>query len=456
MSLPLPLPSSSTPNEDHNATTAPATPRHEGEGSEVLALLEKLRTSREQRLDSTIVAFGNCIDQDEHLRRLCESMFAEGRRLVHQGRAHRAYLEIDSLSTLLQLFNTILETAPEWHDPDHPNSLNGLPFNLVMMVLMETPSGLHFFQDTQVNHHLKAILARWAAFLETSASVYVLNSQTGWFSPAAMRKLESVANTPTGDNRRFAEIFECPDEANTDTFGFPSWDAFFCRRFKPSVRPRPSAQEIQNQDGAPILNACESKVFRIARNCSLQDQFWLKGQPYSIADMLGHGDLASHFVHGTIYQAYLSAMSYHRWHAPVSGTVRSVRVVDGAYFAQLPMSDMLAMEKSQSYLAAVASRAVIFIESPDSRIGLVAVVAVGMGEVSSCAPSVTDGDVVQAGDEIGCFHYGGSTHCLVFGSHVDLRLRGRGESPSMINAVGFDFAGSNVSWNHGRIATVGL
>lgn len=91
------------------------------------------------------------------------------------------------------------------------------------------------------------------------------------------------------------------------------------------------------------------------------------------------------------------------------------------------MSDMLAMEKSQSYLAAVASRAVIFIESPDPRIGLMAVVAVGMGEVSSCAPSVSEGDLVQAGDEIGCFHYGGSTHCLVFGSHVDLQFEDRVE-----------------------------
>jgi len=28
-----------------------------------------------------------------------------------------------------------------------------------------------------------------------------------------------------------------------------------------------------------------------------------------------------HFVGGTVYQAFLSALNYHRWHAPVAGTI---------------------------------------------------------------------------------------------------------------------------------------
>ncbi len=35
--------------------------------------------------------------------------------------------------------------------------------------------------------------------------------------------------------------------------------------------------------------------------------------------MLDNDPLVDKFVGGTIYQAFLSALSYHRWHAPVSG-----------------------------------------------------------------------------------------------------------------------------------------
>ena len=86
------------------------------------------------------------------------------------------------------------------------------------------------------------------------------------------------------------------------------------------------------------------------------------------------------------------------------------------------MSDPLAMEKSQSYLTNVATRTVIFIEASEPSIGLICFIAVGMGEVSSCVATVRDGDHVEAGDEIGCFHYGGSTHCLVFSGKTDVHF----------------------------------
>jgi phosphatidylserine decarboxylase len=71
---------------------------------------------------------------------------------------------------------------------------------------------------------------------------------------------------------------------------------------------------------------------------------------------------------------------------------------------------------SQSYLAHVAARAVILIEAEDPVIGLMAFVAVGMSEVSSCliGSKVTAGYHVGKGEELGYFQFGGSTHCLVF------------------------------------------
>jgi phosphatidylserine decarboxylase len=45
---------------------------------------------------------------------------------------------------------------------------------------------------------------------------------------------------------------------------------------------------------------------------------------------------------------------------------------------------------------------------------------IGMTEVSTCDITVKEGQHVKKGDEIGMFHYGGSTHCVLFRKGVEL------------------------------------
>ncbi|KOS38665.1 hypothetical protein ACN38_g10511 [Penicillium nordicum] len=373
-----------------------------------------------KRLDPTILDLQTSLESDTELHELCCSMITEatsGRAVTAKGS-----FAISSVQTLMEQLDFAISHAPEWpRATDDPHSLAGLPFNQTLLNLMETPSGRALFKRTEVNQHLKAILKKWAEFLETRDSLYVLNGRNGWLSRGAIAKLEDMANRATGHHRSFTELYECPSESDPDTLGFQSWDAFFSRRFKPDVRPLPCPRSLNTLPGTPILNSCESKPWQISRNCSVDDEFSLKGQLYSLRDMLGNDPLTDHFHNGTVYQGYLSALSYHGWHSPVSGTIIRVRYIDGSYFSQLPMSDPLAMEKSQCYLANVATRAVVIIETPEPSIGLVCFIAVGMGEVSSCVATVREGDHVEAGDDIGGFHYGGSTHCLVFSgkTHVE-------------------------------------
>ena len=67
-------------------------------------------------------------------------------------------------------------------------------------------------------------------------------------------------------------------------------------------------------------------------------------------------------------------------------------------------------------MAHVAARAVILIEADNPVIGLTAFAPVGMSEVSSCVidPAIQPGYHVAKGEKLGYFHFGGSTHCLVF------------------------------------------
>jgi phosphatidylserine decarboxylase len=134
--------------------------------------------------------------------------------------------------------------------------------------------------------------------------------------------------------------------------------------------------------------------------------------------MLANDESVDQFVGGTVYQAFLSATNYHRWHSPVAGTIVRAFVQGGTYYAEADSegADAVEPKKSQSYLAHVAARAIILIEADDPVIGLVAFVPIGMSEVSSCmiGPDIQPGHHVAKGGELGYFQFGGSTHCLVF------------------------------------------
>jgi phosphatidylserine decarboxylase len=200
---------------------------------------------------------------------------------------------------------------------------------------------------------------------------------------------------------------------------------FFTRELQDGYRPTACPN-----DDSIIANACESKTYNIAPNSKLRDRFWIKGQPYSILDMLAHDSLAQNFAGGTVYQAFLSALSYHRWHAPISGTIKKAYVVDGTYFSE-PLFEGLGdhntaeidqggISTGQGYITALAARAIIFIEADNPNIGLMAFIGVGMDEVSTCEITVKEGQHVKKGEQTGMFHFGGSSHCLIFRKGVIL------------------------------------
>jgi phosphatidylserine decarboxylase len=176
------------------------------------------------------------------------------------------------------------------------------------------------------------------------------------------------------------------------------------------------------EDDKVIVSACESTPYGISTDVQRQDRFWIKSQPYSLADMLANDESVDDFVGGTVYQAFLSAVNFHRWHSPVAGTIVRAFRVEGTYYSEADSEGRDAVEpkNSQAYLAHVATRAVIVIAADDPVIGLMAFVAVGMSDVSSCLirAEVEPGYHVAKGEELGHFQYGGSTHCLVFRPRV--------------------------------------
>lgn len=307
-------------------------------------------------------------------------------------------VKVKNYQQMLRVINHVLGIAPDYNT----TGMVGFPINAILDFPMCTPAGLSAFVMRKVNDMFKKVLSAWGEFLSGADSRYVLNdSPTGWLSPAAQKALN---------------LDEFQTQPDKPYWGFESWNDFFIREFKPGMRPVACPED----DGV-IVSACESQPYAIQNQVKEHDTFWIKSQPYSLRHLL-NGHHVEQFVGGTVYQAYLSAENYHRWHSPVSGTIKKLELLPGTYYAEAASEgfDDEGPNDSQGYIAHLAARALLFIEADNPAIGLMCVIPVGMAEVSSCVLRGADGEPLQEGqhvekgEQIGYFQFGGSTHCLVF------------------------------------------
>ncbi|KAF9224704.1 phosphatidylserine decarboxylase proenzyme-like protein [Gyrodon lividus] len=304
--------------------------------------------------------------------------------------------------------------------------VSGVPMYGVLAPFCNTEAGYRAFTNPKVNAMFHKIFDEWTKFLVSPASRNVLvTTEGGWLSPDALRVQGERLGLP------FAEAWVCrPDQPH---MGFTSWDDFFVRRFREKVRPT-----IEPDNPEFINAACEAITYRVASDVQATDQFWLKEMPYSLGHIFDFDPRASQFVGGTVFQGILSSLDYHRWHSPVDGRVIATRVIPGTYYAARlddnPDPDVVS--RSQAFVTAISTRALIFIESDNPNIGLMCFVGVGLGEISTTKVEVKQGDVIKKGDDIGSFHFGGSTHLLIFRPETKLTLLPGPTDPNKARRVG--------------------
>lgn len=375
-------------------------------------LIKKVDANPEP-LHPVIQEFRDLIEGDPEIYMFFHQMFEELPRTAQFNKTPIGTPQVRDYIHMLELINSIMTTAPIFDK----TGLVGFPINAILDWPMGTSGGFAAFLNDKVNAQLMKILNQWSTFLSSSDSRYVLNNdpKNGWFGTDAMAAMPDFVNE-----------FKC--NPGQPYYGFTSWDDFFTRQFRDRRRPVASPG---NDD--VIVNACESAPYRIARKVRLYDRFWIKAQPYSLRHMFADDQVSEQFVGGTVYQAFLSALSYHRWHSPVSGTIIEASVVNGTYYSETPAEgyDPSAPNESQSYITEVAARAIILIQADNPRIGLMCVMPVGMAEVSTCDITVAVGQHVNKGDQIGMFHFGGSTHCLIFRPGVNLQFDLHGQKPGL-------------------------
>ena len=212
--------------------------------------------------------------------------------------------------------------------------------------------------------------------LESPESLKYLNEEEphGWFSSESFKYIH------------WDDFYYDKTKPN---WGFKNWNDFFIKPIRPERRPLDERKNtiVHSSDSYPLFYPSEGFGKNPSTNVQAESQFLLKDSQYSLYEMFGAREEARvkemvdrHFVGGTVYQAFLDPWCYHRWHAPVSGTVIKSYKLGGTYFKVNPnfITDGLNhgvqnYVKSQPLLSMVSVRQIFIIKIDDGSGRCVAV-----------------------------------------------------------------------------------
>lgn len=216
-----------------------------------------------------------------------------------------------------------------------------------------------------------------------------------------------------------------------DPSNWKTFNDFFSRYLKsPEMRPIASPddpsvvasfadsepQGVWNIDSASTLIASKGVAVKSA---SIR----------SIVKLIGEdSEYANAFANGTFTHSFLNVNDYHRYHFPLGGTVKEVRLIQGIN----PTGGELWWDSENGRYAfnptaktgwqSVETRGCVILETEE--FGLVALLPIGMVAVGSVnfEPSVTPGAKIAKGDMLGHFAFGGSDFIMIFQEGISFTL----------------------------------
>lgn len=275
-----------------------------------------------------------------------------------------AYYEfLDEMVTMIPTERNLLPKCPEFY-----------------YLIDQSPQGKLQKDDLFQQWTLKFI-KDWGNFLDTTESA---------------EGLETLYTDP---------IYQIDDYMKAPS-GWLTFNQFFARHVRPGKRPIDGLW-----DDSVVVSAADS-VFHGEWDIDEDSQITVKGVEWSIHQLLDGSPFQDRFTGGMYMHSYLSAHDYHRFHVPVRGVVREVRNISGRVILDVIKKEdgSLDMTDGNTYQFTQA-RGLIIIESP---LGLVAVLPIGMGQVSSVNLTAQVGATLAKGEEFGYFTFGGSDIIIMF------------------------------------------
>ncbi|SMC23867.1 phosphatidylserine decarboxylase precursor [Andreprevotia lacus DSM 23236] len=201
--------------------------------------------------------------------------------------------------------------------------------------------------------------------------------------------------------------------------GWKTFNQFFARNFKPGYRPVAAVA-----DQSVIVSPADS-TFAGQWEIRSDSGVTVKNLHWQISELLEGSPYKDRFNNGLFMHAFLGPNDYHRQHAPVGGTVLEARVIPGQVYLEVQAEPIAGDANGSHRLRPVRAfdapdnagyqfaqaRGLIVL---DTAIGLVAVLPIGMCQVSSVIITAEEGVTVRKGEELSYFQFGGSDIILLF------------------------------------------
>lgn len=240
----------------------------------------------------------------------------------------------------------------------------------------------------------------WGSFLDTEASW-----NENYYQMA-------LADDKFGLNNDWYE-----DPSNWKTF-----NQFFSRQLKsPDKRPITAPN-----DNSIVISPADSEpqgVWDIDSNSNIiqkQGVVIKSGTLNSIEKLIGEDSEYEHvFANGTFTHSFLNVNDYHRYHFPLSGVIKEVRIIpgqnaSGCLITWDSVNNKYIFDASIPGWQSIEVRGCVILETEE--FGLVALLPIGMSQVCSVIfeDNIEVGTQVTKGDKLGCFYFGGSDYMMIF------------------------------------------
>ena len=274
-------------------------------------------------------------------------------------------------------------------------------------------------------------------------------------TPNSSKDLSFVSEWITRFNSTFGAFMDTPASLTPETLatfeanpkfrlseylqprsGWRTFNEFFARQFKPGYRP------VAALEDSTVIVSPVDFAFGEQLKISPSSTLTAKGLTWSISELLAESPFKDCFEDGIWMHGFISESDYHRFHTPVGGKVMEARVVSGHHYCLIDTVDLeigmdapkggdiygkkrilgkrrVFFSPNEPRYQFVQRRGLVILET---KIGMVAVLAVGMSVVSSIILTAEEGVTLHKGEELGYFQFGGSDIVLMFESKAKVNM----------------------------------
>jgi phosphatidylserine decarboxylase len=232
--------------------------------------------------------------------------------------------------------------------------------------------------------------------------------------------------------------------------GWKTFNDFFARNTKPGYRP------IDALSDSTVIVSPADATFDGSWPVDASSQVNIKNVEWNILDLLKDSPFADKFEGGIFMHSFLNTFDYHRQHAPVDGKVVEARVIPGQVYLEVtvvpdPTTGKPKLQGQRRVTGKPDGSLNATVSAPDdagyqflqcrglvvleTKIGYIAVLPIGMAQVSSVIVTAEVGKELRKGEEISYFQFGGSDIVVVFQaqSNVEITAKFDPENPTHYN-----------------------